>query len=295
VGRQGSRARGTLLALGFLAPWLVGFTLFIAYPLGASFYYSLTDFHILRGPRFVGLDNYRDLWQDELFWISLGNTLSYLAFAVPLGTVASVGLAMLVNVRLPGIALFRTLYYTPSIVPVVASALVWLMLLNPRFGLVNTLLRLAGLPAPGWLADPAWAMPAFVLMSLWGVGGSMVIHLAALQAVPADLLDAARLDGAGPWQRTRHVTLPLISPAILFTVVVGVIQAFQYFTPPFVLTDGGPNNATLVYALYLYRVAFQFVKFGYASALAWLLFLLTLGCTLLILRTSTRFVYYGGR
>jgi len=294
MGRQGSRAR-IVPALGFLAPWLVGFALFIAYPLGASFYYSLTDFHILRGPRFVGLDNYRDLWQDELFWISLGNTLYYLAFAVPLGTVASVGLAMLVNVRLPGIALFRTLYYTPSIVPVVASALVWLMLLNPRFGLVNTLLRLAGLPAPGWLADPAWAMPALVLMSLWGVGGSMVIHLAALQGVPADLLDAARLDGAGPWQRTRHVTLPLISPAILFTVIVGVIQAFQYFTPPFVLTDGGPNNATLVYALYLYRVAFQFVKFGYASALAWLLFLLTLGCTLLILRTSTRFVYYGGR
>lgn len=284
------------LGLLFLTPWLVGFALFIGYPLASSFYLSLTDFHILRNPRWVGLENYRELlFEDELFWIALRNTLYYLAVAVPLGTVVSLGLALLVNARMPSIAIFRTVYYLPTVVPVVASALIWLMLLNPRFGLVNTLLRLTGLSPPGWLADPAWAKPAFILMSLWGVGGSMVIHLAALQDVPADLLDAARLDGANAWQRTLHVTLPMISPAILFTVIVGVIQAFQYFTPPFVLTDGGPNNATLFYALYLYRVAFQFLKMGYASAMAWLLFLLILACTLLILRTSTRLVYYAGR
>ena len=279
----------------FISPWVIGFTLFIAYPLLASLYYSLTNYNIMRTPEWVGLANYQAIiFNDDLFLTSLKNTLYFVGLSVPLGTIFSLATAMLLNTKIPGISIFRTIYYLPSIVPAVASAIIWIMLLNPQFGIVNTLIRAVGLQAPGWLADPAWAKPALILMSLWGMGSTMIIFLAALQDVPQHLVESAILDGANAWHRFVHVTLPMISPAMLFNVIMGLVGGFQYFTSAFIMTDGGPSNATLFYALYLYRSAFRYIKMGYASALAWLLFLVTLVCTLLVMRTSARFIYYGG-
>ena len=279
----------------FIAPWVAGFLLFIAYPVGSSFYYSLTNFNILKTPRWIGLANYSDLIiKDDLFRLSLYNTLYYVVYAVPLGTAFSLAIAMLLNRKVPGLAFFRTIYYLPTLVPAVASSIIWIMLLNPQFGIVNTLIRLVGLQAPGWLASPVWAKPALIMMSVWSMGGAMIIYLAALQDVPEHLVEASLLDGAGPWQRFLNVTLPMISPAMLFNVIMGLIGGFQVFTTAYIMTSGGPNNATLFYALYLYQNAFQYVKMGYASALAWLLLLITLLFTLLVMRSSARLVYYGG-
>ncbi|MGQ9854947.1 MAG: carbohydrate ABC transporter permease [Candidatus Oleimicrobiaceae bacterium] len=278
----------------FISPWVVGFAVFTAYPLGASFYYSLTNFTILRSPQWVGLANYTHLLlKDDLFRIALYNTLYYVALSVPIGTIFCLAAAMLLNVRIRGISLFRTVFYLPTMVPAVATAIIWIMLLNPQFGIVNSLIRFVGGRPPGWIADPDWAKPALILMHTWGMGGTIIIYLAALQDVPVHLVEAALLDGANAWKRFRHVTIPMISPAILFNVVVNLISAFQYFTAAYIMTDGGPNNATLFYALYLYRTAFVYVKMGYASALAWLLLILTLAFTLFILRTGRRRVYYG--
>jgi len=279
----------------FIAPYLVGFLVFFAYPLVMSLYYSLTDYNIMKTPRFIGLGNYLKLiLEDELFWISLKNTLYFVVFSVPLCTVFSVFVAALLNMKLPGISIFRTIYYLPSIVPAVASSIIWIMLLNPQFGIVNTFIRWVGLPAPGWIADPAWAKPALIFMSLWGTGSAIIIYLAGLQDVPRHLIEAAVLDGANAPQRFFNVTIPMISPVMLFNIIMGLIGGFQYFTTAYVMTNGGPNNATLFYALYLYRNAFQYIKMGYASAMAWLLLVLTLLLTLLVMRSSARFVYYGG-
>jgi multiple sugar transport system permease protein len=279
----------------FISPWLIGFTLFVAYPLFASFYYSLTTYNIMKSPNWVGLSNYRDLlFNDDLFRTALYNTLYYVALFLPVGTLFSLSMAILLNQRIRGMALFRTVYYIPSIVPAVASSIVWLMLLNPQFGILNALIRMMGLPVPGWLGDPAWAKPAFVIMSVWGLGGTIIIYLAALQDIPEHLVEAAILDGANAWQRLLAIVLPIISPVMLFNVIIGLISGFQFFTAAYIMTEGGPNNSTLFYALYLYRNAFQYIKMGYASALAWLLFLIILVCTLIVMRSSARLVYYGG-
>ncbi len=279
----------------FVSPWFVGFVLFIAYPLGTSLYYSMTSYNIMRAPHWVALANYRDLiLHDTLFVVSLYNTLYFIGLALPVSTVFSLAAAMLLHTRMPGIAIFRTIFYVPSVVPAVASSIIWLMLLNPQFGVLNSMIRLVGLRAPGWLADPAWAKPALVMMSVWGLGGAMVIYLAALQDVPEHLIEAAILDGANAWDRFLHVTVPMISPAVLFNVVVGLIGGFQVFTTSYVMTGGGPLDSTLFYALYLYRNAFQYLKMGYASAQAWLLLIITMVCTILVLRSSARRVYYGG-
>jgi multiple sugar transport system permease protein len=278
----------------FITPWLIGFGLFVAYPLVASLYYSMTNFNIMKAPRWIGLGNYADLlFKDDLFRTSLSNTAYYVLISVPVGTAFSLATALLLNAKIKGISLFRTVYYLPTIVPAVAGSIIWMMLLNPQFGIINELIRSLGLRQPGWLADPAWAKPALIIMSLWGMGGTIIIYLAALQDVPVHLVEAAILDGANGWQRFLRVTVPMISPAILFNVVVTLIGSFQYFTAAYIMTDGGPNNATLFYALYLYRNAFKYTKMGYASALAWLLLVITLVCTLLVLRTGGRKVYYG--
>jgi multiple sugar transport system permease protein len=279
--------------LFFLSPWLIGLLVFTAYPILASLYYSLTDFRVLKPPRWVGLANYAYLLKgDEYFWqYAVYNTL-YMFLELPLSIGLGVGLAMLLNQRLKGMAVFRTIFYTPVLVPTVAGALLWLWLLNPQYGLTNTALRGVGLPALGWLTEPKWSKPAFILMDLWGVGGGMVIYLAALQGVPEHLYEAATLDGANGWSRFRHVTLPMISPVIFFSVIMGVIGTFQYFTQTFVMTRGGPELSTLFYALYLFQNAFEYFKMGYACAMAWLLFLVTLIATLLVFRSSARWVYY---
>ena len=286
--------RSALTGLLFTSPFIVGTLAFTLYPLGASFYYSLTDYKILTAPRWIGLGNYAGLARDDLFWTSLRNTLYYTLLAVPLGLAFSLLVALALNLRVRGMALYRTIFFLPSIVPAVALSILWLWLLNPQYGLINVALRLLGLPGPGWLADPSWAKPSLVLMHLWGVGSTIVIFLAGLQDVPQQLYEAADIDGARWWHRVRYITIPMVTPVILFNLIIGLINAFQYFTQAYVMTNGGPINATLFYALLLYRNAFQYIKMGYASAMAWILFAVVLVCTLAVLWSSRRWVYYSG-
>lgn len=207
----------------------------------------------------------------------------------------SITLALLLNVKIRGVALYRTIFYLPSIVPVVASSVVWLWIFNPSHGILNNLFRLFRLPHISWLASPTWSKPALILMGLWGVGGAIIIYLAGLQGIPQQLYEAADIDGAQWWHKIIFITIPMLSPVILFNVIMGLIGSFQYFTQAYIMTGGGPINSTLFYSLYLYRNAFQYFRMGYACALAWLLFFLILSCTLLILRSSARWVYYGGK
>ena len=286
--------------LAFCSPSVLGLLLFMAYPIVASLVYSFCRYSVLRPPKFVGAGNYTHLAHDELFWKSLLNTGYYGIVAVPMGIVVALGLAILLNTRLKGLALYRTFFYVPSIVPMVASSVLWLWLFNPQSGAINAVLRPMlqflhlGEP-PGWLADPAWSKPAIILWSVWGVGGAVVIYLAGLQDVPQELYEAAEVDGAGPWHRLWKITVPFMSPHLLFTFIMGLIGAFQFFTPAYVMTNGqgGPVDSTLFYSLYLFQVAFFDFKMGYACAMAWILFLLILAATVLIFRTSARHVYYA--
>jgi multiple sugar transport system permease protein len=262
-----------------------------------SLYYSFCDYDTLSSPHWVGGENYRLLFtQDPLFWRSLGNTFYMVLFGLPLSMAASLTLAFLLNQKLRGMAFYRTVFYLPSITPVVATSILWLWLLNPEIGLVNAGLARIGIRGPGWLIDPEWAKPALILMGLWGAGGGMLIYLAGLQDVPQSLYEAAALDGAGSWARLRHITLPFLSPILLFNLIMGLIGTFQYFTQVYVMTNGtgGPQDATLFYALRLFQSGFIDFKMGYASAMAWGLFGITLACALLIFRTSARWVYYAG-
>jgi len=222
------------------------------------------------------------------------NTVFFTVISVPLSTVVSIAIAMLLNMKVRGLTIYRTIFYLPSVVPLVASSILWLWLFNPSFGLLDSFLRLVGLPAPGWLYSEAAVKPALILMGLWSIGAAIVIYLAGLQGVPQELYEAASLEGANNWQRTWHVTLPMISPVILFNVTLGLIGSFQYFTQAYVMTQGGPNNASLFFALYLYQQAFQYLHLGYGAAMAWLLFVLILLVTLGIFKSSAKWVYYGG-
>jgi multiple sugar transport system permease protein len=287
--------RETQTGLLFAAPWLIGFAVFFVYPVLASFYYSLCSYDAIRPPHFIGLENYRKLFfEDELFWKSLSNTLFMIVFGLPLGLAASLIIAVLLNQKLKGIAFYRTLFYLPSITPVVATSILWLWLLNPEMGLINLGLAKIGITGPAWLTDPLWAKPALVLMGLWGAGGGMVIYLAALQDIPESLYEAAALDGAKSFTRFFRITLPMLTPVILFNLIMGLIGTFQYFTQAYVMTGGGPQDSTTFYALQLFNKAFLDFKMGYASAMAWVLFVITLVAALLVFRTSARWVYYSG-
>jgi multiple sugar transport system permease protein len=280
----------------FSLPWIIGFTVFIAYPILASLYFSFCSYDAIRPPHWVGWRNYMELFtQDDVFWKSLRNTLYMIVFGLPLMLATSLGLAILLNQKVKGIALYRTLFYLPSITPVVASSILWMWILNPDIGLINIVLgRLGVAHPPGWLTDPAWAKPALILMSLWSAGGGMVIYLAALQDVPESLYEAASLDGAGAWHKFLHVTMPMISPVILFNVIIGLIGFFQYFTQAYIMTNGGPEDSTDFYALHLFNRAFLDFQMGAASAMAWILFLVTLLAALVVFKTSARWVYYAG-
>lgn len=287
----------------FAAPYLVGFLAFTLYPLVMSVYYSFCQYNVISKPVWVGLENFRALYQDERFWQSLTNTLFYTGFSVPLGLAFSVGLALLLNQKVKGMSVYRTLFFLPTIVPVVATAVLWLWVLNPEGGLANGMIRQAaqlfGMEIanyPRWLADPSWSKPSLVLMSLWSVGGAMVIFLAGLADVPQELYEVADLDGAGPWGKFRNVTLPMLTPTILFNLVMGLISSFQYFTQVFVMTSGKgtPKDSTLVYALYLYQNSFNYLKMGYASAMAWMLFVVIMASTVAVLVSSKRWVHYHG-
>lgn len=289
------RLKQLMKGLLFISPWIVGFLAFSLYPIAASFYYSLTAYSVLKEPKFIGLGNYSTMFfDDNLFWVSLYNTVYYTVGAVGLGTIAAIGMAMLLNMKVRGQAFYRTIFYLPSITPVVAASIVWLWIFNSQYGMANSVLRFFGIEPIGWLSSPTWSKPSLILMALWGLGGAIVIYLAGLQDVPAELYEAAQIDGANGWQQIRNVTIPLLTPVILFNVVTGLIGAFQYFTQAYIMTNGGPGDTTLMYSLYLYRSAFEFFKMGYGSALAWFLLLVIMACTYVILRTSGEWVYYAG-
>jgi multiple sugar transport system permease protein len=281
------------LAWAMVAPWVVGFLLWHLGPMLASAVLSLTDWPLLASPSWVGLENYRVMFlEDPLFLQALKVTTLYAVLAVPLQIVVGVSLAVLLNQRIRALAFIRTVYYLPSCVSGVSVALVWLWIFSGDYGLINAALRLVGVAGPYWLADPGVVLIAFVVMSLWGVGASAVIYLAGLQAVPTELYDAARVDGAGDWAVLRSVTLPMISHVVFFQAVMGIIASLQTFTGPYVMTQGGPANASLFFVLYLFMNGFEFFKMGYASALAWVLFLYVLAVTALVFRSSALWVFY---
>ena len=296
------RRRQALTGLAFALPFLVGFGVFIAYPVAASGFYSFTDFNLFQAPEFVGLDNYTRMAEDERFWIALSNTLLLTVTGVPLSIIIAMAGAHLLNLPVRGQPLFRALVYLPSIVPLVVGGYLWRWLLNTQYGFINYFLSLFGIDGPGWLVEPEWTKPAIVLMSLWTVGGTMIIYLAALKDVPRDLYEAAALDGANWWSRFRHITWPTLSPVTLFQVIVSVIAYLQIFTQPYLLAQtrlnnvgAGPGQSMLTYAMYLFQNAFAFLKMGYASAMAWVLLLITLAITLVILASSRRWVHDGSR
>jgi multiple sugar transport system permease protein len=282
--------------LAFISPWIVGFLVFTLYPVAASLYYSFCDYDVLSRPIWVGLLNYQDMGSDSVFWQSLGNTLVFSAISLPLGLCTALALALLLNQPVQGRGAFRAIYYLPSLVPAIASAVVWLWILNTKNGLLNQALMALGVAhPPQWLDDPHWTKPGLALMAIWGCGNTVVIFLAALQGVPRALLEAAMIDGASPWRRLWHVTLPAISPVIYFNLIIGVIGSLQTFVSAFVmLNNGGPDRSALFYAVYLYQNAFEFRQMGYACAMAWVLFLLTLALTWLASRSSRGFVHYAG-
>ena len=295
--RQGSRlARREALAFyAFISPWLIGFVALTGGPVIASFLLSFTSWDMASPPVYVGLGNYIALFTtDKLLGKSLAVTAIWVIVGLPLRLVVAYLAALVLNRQLPAIGFFRTVLYLPSVVSGVAIALLWVWILQPQYGLLNSFLRLFGIQGPPWLGSEEWALPGFIVMSLWSTGAAMIIFLAGLQSVPTELYEAAEIDGAGPLAKLTRVTLPMTTPVILFNLIIGIIQSFQVFTQAYVMTNGGPNNATLFYVLYLYRAAFQYNQMGYASAMAWLLFLVVLACTLLVFRSSARWVYYEG-
>lgn len=276
----------------FILPWLFGFICFVAGPMIASAAISFTEWKILRPPEWVGLQNFIKLVQDPIFKLSLWNTVYYTFLGVPIYLMTSLVMALFLNMKIWGIPIYRTIYFVPSLTPAVANALLWMWIFNPDFGLANVFLGSVGLPPQKWLFDVRLAKPCFIIMGLWGIGQQMVTFLAGLQGIPLELYEAASIDGANNWQRFWSITLPMISPTIFFNLVTGVIGSFQVFTTAFIATQGGPQNATLFYVLYLYRNAFEYFKMGYASALAWVLFVIVLIFTLIEFKLADWFVYY---
>jgi multiple sugar transport system permease protein len=296
--RRVSRAwlRENIAGFLFILPWIIGFLGFELGPVIAAVYLSLTKYKMLTPPEFIGLTNYETMFVfDPLFWQSLKVTVIYSFATVFLSLVLGLSLALLLNQKVRGLAWYRTIYYMPAVVSGAAVAYMWRWVLNPQSGILNTLLGYIGIQGPNYLYDLNWVLPTFVLMSLWGVGGTMVLYLAALQGVPTALYDAAMIDGAGIWAKFRNVTLPMVSPVIFFNFIMGIIGSFQVFTGSYILTKGGPGHATLFYVLYLYRQAFENFKMGYAAALAMVLFVIIMALTALSFRVSSRYVYYEGQ
>lgn len=284
--------RRTLIGYIFISPFVLGFVLWFLGPALTAIWLAFTDWNLLRPPVFIGLDNFQKLFRDELVLQSLKVTTIYTLVSVPLRLLSSFAVALLLNTNIRGMKLFRTIYYIPSIVPAVANAVLWAWVLNSEFGLLNALLRSLGMRKVLWLQKPEWALPAFILMNLWSLGSSMVICLAGLQGIPDVLYEAAEIDGAGRWAKLVYVTIPQMSPVLFFNLVMGVMWSFQVFTAGYLMTNGGPQNATLFYVLYLYRNAFEFLDMGYAAVLAGGLFLIILGLTGLIFKFVGSKVYY---
>lgn len=295
--RFNRRWRSLLTGLAFISPAVIGFLAFAAWPILQSLYYSFTNYNVLQPPDFIGLDNYRDLASDRLYHTALLNTLYMVVIGLPIHLIFDFFMALLLATQIRGLSIYRTIFYLPSITPVVAAAIVWLWIFNGQYGILNTVLGWFGVQRIGWLTDPAFTKPALIFMGLWFGGNTILIYLAGLRDVPVSLLEAAELDGAGAMQKTLNVTLPMISPVIFYTLIINIIGYFQYFTEAWVLSAtrdgaaGGPLNSMLFYAMYLYQTAFQQFKMGYASAQAWVLFALVLIATAVLFRTSG-WVYY---
>lgn len=298
--RRGRRGRQARVGLAFAAPYLVGLSIFTVYPVVASLRYSFTDFNLFQPPNWVGLANYQHMFADERFAKSLLNTAYITLVGVPLSIIIALAGAMVLNLPVRGQPLYRALVYLPTIVPVVVGGYLWRWLMNARYGAISQVLGFLRLPQPLWLEDPMWTRPAVIMMSMWTVGGVMLIYLAGLKDVPPELLEAASLDGANAWQRFRHVTWPTLSPITLFQVIVQLIAYLQIFTQPYLLTQSrlnsassGPDDTLLSYSMYLFQNAFGNLKMGYASAMAWVLFVITMIITAITLLSSRRWVHYG--
>ncbi|RIK40218.1 MAG: ABC transporter permease [Chloroflexi bacterium] len=288
------RTRDNIAGFLFITPWLIHFFGLIAFAMLFSLGISLTETDLLTGYRFIGVNNFVRMWNDPLFWKSLWVTAYYTFALVPTSIIISLIIALLMNQKVALLGTWRTLFYLPSIVQGVAVAVLWGFVLNPRFGLINVTLRQMGIEGPRWLYSEDWAVPGLIIMGLWGAGGAMLLYLAGLQGIPTQLYEAAEIDGANSLRRFWHITIPMLTPTIYFNLLINIIASFQVFTQSYVMTGGGPNNATLTQVLYLYRKGFLDFQFGYASALAWALFLVIMVFTILVVRSSESWVYYEG-
>jgi multiple sugar transport system permease protein len=289
-GRLGRR--NFLLGLLFISPWLVGFVAFLVYPIVANVWYSFTDYSGFGEAEFIGVDNYTRLRNDDLFWKSLYNTLYYTLLAVPIGVIVAITLAVAMNQKVREIPVYRAAIFLPSVLPIFALSFIFIWILNPRYGLVNHALGAVGVESINWLGDPTWARLSLVMLAQLGAGQYALIFLAGMRAIPSTLYEAAMIDGAGALRKFWHITLPLITPLILYDIVIGLGLGLQIFTQAYIITDGGPNNATLFYVLYLYRQAFRYGDFGYAAALCWVLFLISLVLAIAVFRSARRWVHY---
>jgi multiple sugar transport system permease protein len=290
-----TQRRDLLTGLFFISPWLLGLLLWTVYPLGSSFYYSFTRYDLMRPAVFIGLENYREIFiTDPHFGEVMYNTFYYVLLSTPLGIISAFLLASLLNTRIPGRSAFRAIFFFPAIVPAIVTAAVWQFLLNVQWGAINSTLQALHVPVIPFLSNPQLAKPSLILIHMWAQGNAMVIFLATLQDVPRSLYEAATVDGANAWHKFWHITIPMCTPVILFNAVMAFIWGFQNFTIPWLLTQGGPNNATEFFAIYLYRNGWRFWRMGKASALAWIMFVVIVVFTIIIFKTSARWVYYGG-
>jgi multiple sugar transport system permease protein len=293
--RRKRRLREALVAYAFIAPWIIGFVVFTGGPIIASFVLSFFEWNIISRPEFIGLENFVEMFTgDRWFRISLGVTAKYLLYFVPLAQALALLLALLLNQKIRFLGFWRTAFYLPAVVSGVAGSVLWMWMYHNELGIINNLLALVGIQGQNWLYNTETVLGALVLKSLWNVGVPMVIYLAALQGMPQVLYEAAEIDGAGEWSKFRSITLPMLSPAIFFNVVIGVIAGIQTFAEPYVMTKGGPENATLFLGLYLYQSAFSFLNMGYASAMAWIMFVLIFALTVFQFKLAGRWVYYEG-
>jgi len=281
----------------FILPWFIGLLIFTIGPMIFSFILSFSKWDIITGVgsiQYVGLENFVNIFHDELFYQSLKVTFIFALVSVPLYQIIAILVAMLLNMRTRGMKFFRLIFFMPSVIPAVAVSMMWLMILNPEYGILNRALNLFGIIGPAWLQDPKYALSALMVMGIWGIGNTIIIYLSGLQGVPEDLYEAAELDGAGIVKSFLNITVPMISPTIFFNLIMGIIGGFQYFTQAFVMTKGGPLNSTLFYNLFLYNKAFVDYEMGYASALSWILFGIIMVFTLIVIRSSSAWVYYNG-
>jgi multiple sugar transport system permease protein len=284
----------------FIAPWLIGFVLFTALPMIATLAFTFTNINLAQAEplKFVGLKNYETLLNDKQAWASLGITFKYMLLALPVAVILPFLVALLLHSRhLVASGLFRVLLFLPYVVPFIATVFIWQGMLNPETGWVNGLLKALGVNSPpGWLEDPGWVYPGLAMIGLWGIGAGMIVYLAGLKGVPTDLYEAAKIDGAGPWASLRHITIPMITPVIFYTVVLSVVEVLQYFLVPLVLQNGTgePGGSTMFYNLYIYKNFFTFQNMSYGATLAWVLFIISLAVTLILFGTARKWVYYAG-